>query len=215
MDKWLLRTYNEKEDQEEGFVLYISAPRGSGKTYLLVNLLVNPLLYNGRFDQIFFFCPSFYDDPKYSVIDVPSSHVFEKFNENKIKALLKNKKRDEHYLFVFDDCIAQENFKKNSGEHVLNEIAVNGRHMGVSIIMTSQKTTGASSFIRSQADGVIIFKARSLTELETIYQDNSVGTISKKEFIKLVDHCTNEQYSFLYINYQSNTIFKNFNIITL
>jgi len=215
MDKWLLKTYNYEEETEEGFVLYISGPRGSGKTYFMINLLANPEFYNGRFDKIFFFCPSYYQDTKYGILDIPTSRVYETYSENKVKTILKNKPKKEHYLFVFDDCVTQEHFKSNQGENILNTIAINGRHMGVSMIMTSQKTTGGSSFVRSQADGVIIYKPRSLSEIETIYQDNSIGTLSKKEFRGLVDYCTKEKYSFLYINYQTDTIYKNFNLIQL
>lgn len=215
MDNWLLKTYNYEEETEEGFVLYISGPRGSGKTHLLINLIASPELYNGRFDKIFFFCPSYYQDSKYSVLDIPGSRIHESYSENKVKSILNNKPNKEHYLIVLDDCVTQEHFKSNQGENVLNTIAVNGRHMGVSMIMTSQKTTGGSSFVRSQADGVIIYKPRSLSEIETIYQDNSLGTLSKKEFRQLVDYCTNEKYSFLYINYQKDTIYKKFNLITL
>lgn len=197
----------------EPFVIYLSAPRGSGKTHLLLNLLINDRLYNGVFDKIYFVCPSFNQDPKYSILDLPSSQVMTEYNEEKIGRIIKNKSTDEQILFVFDDCITQDNFKKNTNNQILNTIAVNGRHMGVSMIIASQKTSGSSSFIRSQADGVYIFKPRSRNEIESIYEDNSIGALNKNEFVKLLSYCTDKQYSHLYINYQNNTIFKNFNKI--
>lgn len=207
----------EKPDNElrlqEPFVIYMSAPRGSGKTHLLLNLLILDEFYNDIFDKVYFVCPSFFQDPKYSVLELPASQVMTEFDEKKIEKIIKNKNPNDEILFIFDDCITQGNFKKNTNDQILNTIAVNGRHMGVSMIIASQKTSGSSSFIRSQADGVYIWKPRSRNEIEAIYEDNSIGTLSKKEFVQLLDYCTNEKYSHLFINYQNGNVYKNFNRI--
>lgn len=197
------------------FVKYISAPRGSGKTYLLINLLIHDKLYKNKFDKIYFFCPSFYSDSKYSVIDIPSNQVFTEYKEEYIEKIIQDKKIETEILLIFDDCITQDSFKKNTSSNILNTIAVNGRHMHISMIITSQKCTGSSSYIRSQADGVIVFKSRSLAEIDALYNDNSIGTLNSKEFRNLIDYCTNDKYGFLYINYQQNTIYKNFKQIKL
>lgn len=193
------------------FVIYMSAPRGSGKTYLLLNLLLLDSFYNDMFDKIYFICPSFFQDPKYSVIDIPSNQIMTEYNEKKIESIIKNKPDSDEYLFVFDDCITQGKFKSNTNDQVLNTIAVNGRHMGVSMIIASQKTSGSSSFIRSQADGVYIWKPRSRNEIEALYEDNSIGTLTKKDFIDLLEYCTNEKYSHMFVNYQNGNVYKNFN----
>ena len=198
---------------EVPFVMYLSAPRGSGKTYLLLNLLILDSFYNDTFDKIYFVCPSFHQDPKYSILDLPSSQVMTEYNEKKIETIIKNKPNDDQYLFVFDDCITQGSFKSNTNDQILNTIAVNGRHMGVSMIIASQKTSGSSSFIRSQADGVYIWKPRSRNEIEALYEDNSIGTLSKKDFMDLLDYCTKEKYSHMFINYQNGRVYKNFNRI--
>ena len=200
---------------QEPFVIYMSAPRGSGKTYLLLNLLILDEFYNDTFDRIYFICPSFFQDPKYSILDLPKSQVMTEFNEKKIETIIKKKKADDEYLFVFDDCITQSSFKNNNNDCILNTIAVNGRHMGISMIIASQKTSGSSSFIRSQADGVYIWRPRSRNEIEAIYEDNSIGTLSKNEFVELLERCTDEQYSHMYINYQNNRVYKNFERIEI
>jgi len=210
---------DQKPDNElrlqEPFVIYMSAPRGSGKTHMLLNLLILDEFYNDVFDKIYFVCPSFNQDPKYSVLDLPASQVMTEFDEKKIEKIIKNKPEFDEYLFVFDDCITTTGFKKNTNDQILNTIAVNGRHMGVSMIIASQKTSGSSSFIRSQADGVYIWKPRSRNEIEAIYEDNSIGTLKKNEFIQLLEYCTHEKYSHLFINYQNNQVYKNFNRIDL
>ena len=192
------------------FVIYMSAPRGSGKTHMLLKLLISDSFYNDIFDKIYFVCPSFFQDPKYSILDLPANQVMLAYDEKKIETIIKNKSDDHEYLFVFDDCITQDSFKSNTNNQILNTIAVNGRHMGVSLIIVSQKTSGSSSFIRSQADGVYIWKPRSRNEIEALYEDNSIGTLSKKEFIELLDYATKEKYSHLFINYQNGNVYKNF-----
>lgn len=207
------KPYNPTRLQEP-FVIYLAAPRGSGKTHQLLNMLILEEYYNDVFDKIYFICPSFNEDPKYSILDLPASHVMVTFDEKKIEKIIKDKKQDDQILFVFDDCITQTGFKKNTNDQVLNTIAVNGRHMGVSMIIASQKTSGSSSFVRSQADGVYMWRPRSLAEIEALYQDNSINSLSKNDFKKLLDYCTKEKYSHLFINYQTNEVFKNGNRIS-
>lgn len=196
---------------EHPFIIYMSGNRGSGKTFTLLNLLILDDFYNDTFDKIYFVCPSFYQDPKYGVLELPKSQIFTEYKPEVIEKLCKNKSKDEEILIILDDCITQDHFKQNTGDNILNTIAVNGRHMGVSLIIASQKTSGASSFIRSQADGVYLWRPRSLNEIEAVYRDNSVGCLNKREFIALFDYCTNEKYNFMFINYQNNKVFHNFN----
>ena len=201
---------------EHPFVLTLNAPRGSGKTHLLLNLLILDHFYNDVFDKVYLICPSAFQDPKYSILDLPRSQIMTTYDESKLAKIIKNKPANQEYLFVLDDCITQDDFKSNSGsDSLLNTISVNGRHMGISLIIASQKTSGCSSFIRSQADGVYIFSQRSLNEYESIHRDNSVEGLSKKEFINLVSRCTREQYSFIMINYQNNKVFHKFKEINV
>lgn len=196
---------------KQPFVLTLNAPRGSGKTFLLLNLLIHDDFYNDVFDKIYLICPSAYQDPKYSILDIPSSQIMEKFDEKRIEKIIKNKHQDDEYLFIFDDCITENEFKKNSGnDNIINTIAVNGRHMNVSMIIASQKTSGCSSFVRSQADGVYIFRQRSGNEYDAIHADNSVDGLNRRDFSALVSKATKEQYSFLMINYQNGKVFSNF-----
>ncbi len=73
------------------FVKYISGARGSGKTNLLINLLVNKDLYLKHFDKIIFVCPSFYLDEKYSILDLPKEQIFITYEEETISNLIDEK----------------------------------------------------------------------------------------------------------------------------
>lgn len=192
------------------FVMYLSAPRSSGKTHLLLNLMIQEKFLKDKFDEVYFVCPSFYLDSKYSILDLDDKYIMEKFDSKKIEKIIENKNPDDEILFVFDDCICEDQFKSNNSDNILNTIAIRGRHIKVSMLITTQKTTGGSSFVRSQVDGLMVWKPRSHSEIEAIYQDNCVGALDKKAFAKLLKETTKERYSFLYINYQTGDIYKNF-----
>jgi hypothetical protein len=210
------KPYNPTRLQEP-FVIYLSAPRGSGKTHQLLNMLILDEYYNDTFDKIYFICPTFNLDPKYGVLDLPASQIMLEYDEKKLLKIYSDREKQgidgDRILLVFDDCITQTGFKKNTNDQVINKLACNGRHIGISVIIASQKTSGSSSYVRSQAEGVYIWKPRSLAEVEALYQDNSVRALSKKEFVELLEYCTREQYSHMFINYQTNEVFKGTNRI--
>lgn len=197
---------------KDNFVLYISAPRGSGKTFLLVNLLISEQFYANRFDKVYIVSPSYYHDRNFESVrdSLPESQISTVYSDDWITKQIKKKKDDERILFIVDDCITEAKFKNPKATSILNTIAVNGRHMNVSLIITSQKITGISTYIRSQADGIITFALRTEAEIKALYDDNSIGGLSYSEFKALYSHATNEKYGFLYINYQDKECYRRF-----
>lgn len=193
-------------------LIYISAPRGSGKSYLMVQMLMNPELYYQKFDKIFIFSPSLddvNDGNLFDLLNLPQSQLFGSFEEKKLKQIMKKKRRRpmEQWLVVMDDCVADKSFKNSD---IAREISFNGRHLNVSMWITSQKATAGATAVRSNADQSIFFKPRSMAEIEALYQDSAVNAISKKQYIRLLNDCTREKYSFLMINYYNNTVWKKF-----
>lgn len=192
--------------------MYCSAPRGSGKTYFVVQQLINPELYFQEFDKIFLFTPSIGDDDVYNILQLPPKQIFTEFDEKKVMKLIEKKKDDQQWLFIFDDMISDNDFKNAKLTKLL---AFNGRHMGISVIVTSQKSTAGSTSIRTNADACVIWRPRSYNEIESLYRDNAVDAMTKKEFHKLVMDNTEEKYSFLYINYQSGDVYRNYKKISV
>lgn len=197
------------------FVMYISAPRGSGKTFLLINLMIHNQLYKKEFEKVYLFCPSAQLDPKYDLLNLPNDQIFEEYTPEKLQEIVDNN-GDLKTCIILDDCIAETGFKSNKNNDILNTLAIRGRHLGISLIICTQKTTGASTIIRSQCDGLFVFKPRSLTETKAIYGDNCINNLSFNEFKDLLNDTTKEQYSFMYINYQKNKVYnKNFEEIAM
>lgn len=194
----------------EGIVGLLIGPRGSGKSYNLIQLLINKQLYRGKFDKVFIFSPSFYVDRKFSILGIDSKQVFTEYKPKEIEKLYKNHNpsKDGHYLVILDDCITADDFKSNNSNNILNTIAVNGRNKQFSMFITSQKVTGISSYIRSQSDFVILYPPRGLNEMKAFYEDNVIGNYTYKEFVELIGSL--KRYEFLAINYQNYKVFKNY-----
>ena len=189
-------------------LIYISAPRGSGKSYLIVQMLMNKHLYFQQFDKIFIFSPSInspVNDSLFQLLGLPSSQIFTKWDERILEKIDKQKMRniDQQWLIVVDDFISRKEFKLS--QKAL-EIFVNGRHKNLSMWITSQKNTLGNTTLRTNADQFITFALRSQKEMESVYLDNAIGGVDKKQFYKIIHEATSEKYGFLNINYQDNEI---------
>ena len=184
-------------------LVYISAPRGSGKTYLIVQMLMNEDLYFQQYDKIFIISPSLADindNNLFDLLGLPRKQLFDKFEDKIIDKIMKakRKKPEEQWLLVADDCIGEAEFKNSELARILS---YNGRHLGISFWITSQKATAGSTAIRTNADQSIFFSPRSMNEIEALYRDSAINGITKKQFVKLLTDATRERYGFLNINY--------------
>ena len=193
-------------------LIYVSSPRGSGKSHLIVQMLMNENLYFQQYDRIFIFSPSINSPVNASLFDLlglPQSQIFTKWDEKMLCKIdkMKMRKIDEQWLVIVDDFISRKDFKVSDKAM---EIMVNGRHKNLSLWITSQKNTLGNTTLRSNADQFITFALRSQNEMESIYKDNAIGGVSKKQFYKMIHEATNEKYGFLNINYQDNEIWYSF-----
>jgi hypothetical protein len=196
-------------DAEKGFLAYIVGRRGMGKSYLLIQMLLHPNLLNNKFDEVFLVNPNYEYDPKYHVVKF--TEVMTDYDNEKMYTLIEKFKEepDKKRLIIFDDCIAEHEFKKISNEHPMNEMAVNGRHWGVSMIILSQKYNAISSTIRAQLDYLIMFQIKNHAELDSIYKEFGIG--SKNEFYDLIQTVYQSQHDTLLINNIDGQYYLNFN----
>lgn len=198
---------------EPSFVSYIVGKRNSGKTYLLIQMLISKQLLKGKFDEVIIINPTINYDDKYKVVKF--SRVFTEFSTELLDSLIvefeakRTEKKDYKTLLILDDCISQADFKNNLAGHPLNTMAVNGRHWGLSLMILSQKWSAISSYIRAQLDYIILFEFKNQYEIDALYKEYGVGT--KEEFKQLLHDVYTEQHDTLLINNITNTFYKNFN----
>jgi len=198
---------------EPSNVTYIIGKRNSGKSYLLIQMLLSKDCFKGKFDEVIIINPTINYDEKYKVIKF--SRIFTEFSLELIESLInefeEKRKQNPKYnvLLILDDCISQADFKNNLATHPLNTMAVNGRHWGLSLVILSQKWSAISSYIRAQLDYIILFEFKNHYELEVLYKEYGTGT--KDEFRRFFEEIYTERHDTLLINNITNKYYKNFN----
>ena len=180
---------------------------GSGKSTVLYNLLTNEKLLGGVFNFIFVFSDVKADDIL-KKLDLPPENYVTDFDEKTIDELLTSmdKKIEEEGLekmakdikiaIIFDDILSKQKFLRSDA---MRKLASANRHFLISWFILSQYYKAIPPVIRQNAGGVIFFPA-SLAEVEKLADENCEPMMSKKEFIKLVQHCTSDKHSFLFLN---------------
>jgi len=207
-------------------LLIIGKSQLSGKGTIISNLLLREerRFYNDDFkdgSDIFLISATAKTDDKTKTIiinkDIPNSNIFTKFNEEEIEVLYefiednfnesvekykdsgKEEDKPKHSLMIFDDMSFDKDLKKSK---IIEKIFCNGRHIGLSIILTAQKYTQIPTCARENATAVILF-ASSDKQLDQITEEHNFLD-SKKAFRKMVkDHTTKEPHSFMIINYSN------------
>jgi len=190
---------------EPPFLLTVVAPRKSGKTNLVVDLLLDADKYKNKFDVIFIWSRTFHLDGKWKNICLPPGSIFDKFNENDVTVLLEtaeevNKVTPVNTLFIFDDMVT-EGIMNSRRMGALEAIAVRGRHVNVSIIIITQQYLALSPPVRNNTTNMVIFRVRNGDEMEKITRENREW-MKEQDFKAMFYDITKDPYSFLHINNQ-------------
>jgi len=193
------------------FLLLMSAPRFSGKTNLLINLLIEKEMYCNKFDEIFIWSKSYHNDPKWKHIsfdpEYEKTHVFDQYNETHAQQIFesiqkRSQKQHVETLFIFDDMMGDEVMKALRVQ-MLDRIAATGRHFDVSAILIFQKFKKFSPIVRENATNVVIFEQKNSTAIEQI-MDEYKGDMDKKDFMRIYQIACGEPFQFLHINLQAD-----------
>ncbi len=194
----------------------------AGKTNLILNLVLRPMededvsgknFYKHDFDgaDIYMISPSLHIDHKLGQIieykDIPAGNVFDQYSEMNLDAIygaikgkyeeaIRKGDRPVQSLVILDDCSFSGGLKEKL-HGALAKIFCNGRHMLISVILTSQKYSDILTVCRENYTCMMLFEC-SDKQLDLIYED--VGTMSKKVFKKLFREATAEPHSFMVVN---------------
>jgi hypothetical protein len=198
------------------FVLGIVAPKKSGKGVLVSNLLLNKNFWNrDNYDYCLYCSPTIYSDTTASHIrDAFPSTIYNKYSDGLIKDLIKHqetyptKKEKPRVIFVADDCADFSNSRNK-----LATLSTLSRHHSINLIYMVQQCKSLNKVIRSNLSNVIIFKVNSSKELQDIYEEWGSLVASRRRWSRLYKYATNEKYSFIHLDLDSNPIriFKRFN----
>jgi hypothetical protein len=127
--------------------------------------------------------------------------IYDKVEEECMEAVADNKKPPNSIVIV-DDC-AQALKEKLNG--TLSRIATQGRHINMSLIVTSQKWSLLPTVLRCNASGAILF-GNSAKEADAISDDLNYLE-SKKDFIKLFRNTTKGRNKFLCVSFSQDDLY--------
>jgi len=183
--------------------ILLVAKRNSGKSYLLKYLV---MCERKKFSKIFVICPTERVNKFYSNI-VSDECIFDDYHEDWAESLIKkmteinsNKPNNQrkNILLIIDDCIAFMNMHQSPS---LKKLFSMGRHLNISLMITTQYLKSISPLIRNNTDYLYVGQMNRQS-IEILTTEFLLGNIEKGEFIKMYNKATKD-YSFLVINCSS------------
>ena len=191
------------------FSIMLSGRSGSGKTNLMLNLMTKKHFYGQYFHTIIVFSPTAgkFDD-MYKQLKLPDENFVSDFDPEMLNNIIEARKKEiekkgiewvgknSRVCIIMDDVIANREFL-NSPE-ALKMFALL-RHYLVSIIVMMQSYTKLPRALRLNCNGVMVFPCLQ-SEIEVLIKEVCPNGICKRDFEKVIDHCTEGTYDFLYIN---------------
>lgn len=199
------------------FAILASAPPKSGKSNLLMNLLLNPQFdWINKFDKVIVISPSIMSDktckPIVEIAEDDENPLSEKVKiftgddienmDELIKAIISDQDEnpDQETLVILDDCIG----KLKNG--LFGKTFARYRHKNLSLFAVSQMWKAFDVISRSCASGLLIFKTHNDSEKQKIIEELAGYPDAEDAY----DEATDEKHSFLWVNNESKQLYKNF-----
>lgn len=192
----------------KSFAMLICGAPGSGKTNLLLSLLMSKgkkKYYRKFFDRIYLISGSLATLPKKFIEKIPEDQVFSEYNEDILIDIINGLKDGPNYnsLLILDDVIRSISRSRN-----LSKVFLNRRHIthneneegngGLSVMLTTQKYNLAPLEFRNAMSDIIIFKSGNAQEINAI-KSELMTDLSTELQDKLLKESWKEKYSFLMI----------------
>lgn len=197
---------------------------GSGKTTAMLNLvlrfLVNPRTKLNIFDHIFVFTPSLTQDVAFQaladedLVDPEIVYATNDLDKNLINWLISGCPPDEYYsqqlnmhpddisLVIIDDFAGN---KKQLMDETLNNLFFRSRHANLSVIINTQHYSSIPIQLRNNASQLMLFRPTNNREAQIVKQEQETANIHDEDFEDVYAECTNEKFSFMYIDKSSGT----------
>lgn len=195
-------------------VLFCGKP-GSGKTSLITSLFKSKDCLKKIYHRVYLFQPeSSGASVKNNIFDkLPENQRFDELNYENLEYVyndIKGLPKHQNKCIILDDCAAA--LKNKELQKLFKMINNNRRHMGVSIFFLSQTYFSIARELRRVFSDLFIFKTSKM-ELQTIFEEQI--ELNKSYVLPISKLVFNEPYSFLFINTDSQQLFRNFDRIIL
>lgn len=162
---------------------------GSGKTNLLISLLLHP---NGlRFTHVYLYCKTL-QQSKYEFLRNVLGKRLEEYDDEPIHP----NQAKEYSIVVFDDVVC-------NNQSVIRDYFCFGRHRHIDCFYLCQTYSSIpKQLIRDNANLIVVFKQDG-TNLKHIYEDHVNTDMSYDKFKQICSLCWREPYGFLVIDKES------------
>jgi hypothetical protein len=191
---------------------------GSGKSSLAIAFMTQskPKIYKKTHHKVLVMMPSnsINSMKKNPFAVLPPEKFFNELNETTIQQvynILEDTAKDMKTLLFIDDCTADLKRSKIV-ETTLKKIVYNRRHLKCNIIVTSQSYVNLPLDIRKTITSVFMFKP-SKKELEILF--NELIESKKESFMDIMRFAYDDPHNFLFVNINSQRLFKNFDEIII
>lgn len=203
-----------KHLNQHSTTLLVGKPR-SGKTSLITSLFSSQDCMKKVYHRVYLFQPaSSGASVKNNVFDkLPENQIFDELNfENLSQVYSEIKALPKHYnkCIVLDDCAAT--LKNKELQKLFKTMNNNRRHLATSFFFLTQTYYAIPKELRKVFNNLFIFKMSKM-ELQTIFEEQI--ELDKKYVLPISRLVFNEPYSFLFINTDSQSLYRNFDKIVL
>ena len=183
---------------DKPFRMLICGPSGAGKTNLLTNILLKPLI---QYDKIYLYS-KFLEQPKYQYLKdkleevsrIVGYDVMECSNDEVVP--LDDLPNNNQKLVIFDDFLCEKQKR-------LIDYFISGRNKNCSVIYLSQSFYKTPRDIRLNCSHFCLIDVQDKREKRTISDDLGVKP-------EQYESATREPYSFLYVDKPKKRCVKNF-----
>ncbi len=207
----------------ERFHTLIIGRTASGKTNVMLHMLTDKNLLGGAYSNknIFLFCAVKPDKSVVKALNIPKKNIIEEFDDETLLNMFKKLEKEvdtkgwskaPRTLWLFDDILARKKILRGKG---IAQIATAGRHAKLSYIINSQYYKALPPVLRTNAAYIIYFSANEAENIK-FADEQCCSFMTKKRFLKLIEHCTKEPYSFMTLNTlapKGTEIRRGFNVI--
>jgi Poxvirus A32 protein len=194
--------------------LVIGKP-GQGKSSLIYGLFKSKKLLYQCYNHIYVFQPQqsmdSVKDPIFS--SLPEDQIFNELTYESLENVLnmiKNSDDDESSCIIFDDM--GSHLKQSETLMMLKEMMMNKRHLHLSIFFLVQTYYSCPKEVRKLFNNLFIYKVNQ-SEMNVIFEETV--ELDKKYIPKLLKIVYDRPHTFLFLNVESQRMFKNFDEILI
>ena len=138
---------------------------------------------------------------------LPKSHLYDKWDEGTVREIMAySKKQKRGTLFLLDDLISDAEAFNRKNQNLLSELFFQGRHWGISLVITTQKYHAVQSSLLANASQIICFRLKTKREQEAVQDIMTMYDDLDGKY----DRATKERFSFLYMNLATGKVYRNF-----